>query len=145
MTKLNKFAAQLNIDDSIMRKVRYFYNELDIKYGDLYERYSNLKELPTSLSTELSISFMSTNLIKKIKLFQFSSPMFILSFVRIMMPKICMASDYVVEVGDIADEMYFIKNGLVEIQATDNSTVIAYMSEGSYFGEIGILLLGTRS
>ena len=62
--------------------------------------------------------------------------MFILSSARIMIPKICMASDYVVEVGDIADEMYFIKNGLIEIQATDNSTVIAYMSEGSFFGKL---------
>lgn len=56
-----------------------------------------------------------------------------------------MAGDYVVEVGDIADEMYFIKNGLVEVQATDNQTIIAYLSEGGYFGEIGLLLTGTRS
>lgn len=140
-----QFGSQLNIDDNLMRKVRYFYNELDIKYGDLYDRYLNLRELPASLSTELSISFMSTTLIKKIKLFQFSSPMFILSFARIMMPKITMASDYVVEVGDIADEIFFIKSGLVEVQATDKQTVIAYMSEGSYFGEIGVMLLGTRS
>lgn len=41
--------------------------------------------------------------------------------------------------------MYFIKKGLVAVLATDNKTVIAYMSEGSYFGEIGCLLSGTRS
>jgi CRP-like cAMP-binding protein len=48
-----------------------------------------------------------------------------------------MANDFVVEVGDIADEMYFIKKGVVEVIATDNVTVIAYLTEGAYFGEIG--------
>jgi CRP-like cAMP-binding protein len=37
------------------------------------------------------------------------------------------------------------KKGVVEVRATDNSTVIAYLSEGAYFGEIGILLTGVRS
>jgi CRP-like cAMP-binding protein len=31
------------------------------------------------------------------------------------------------------------------VRATDNSTVIAYLNEGAYFGEIGILLTGVRS
>jgi hypothetical protein len=99
--------SQLNISEPIMLKIRHFYNELSIKYGDLHERYSNLKELPTSLSTELSI-FLNSHLIKKIKLFQFSNPMFILAVARAMMPKLCMANDNVVEFGDIAEEMYFI-------------------------------------
>ena len=118
------FGSQLNISEEIMLKIRYFYNELSIKYGDLYERYQNLKELPTSLSTELSI-YLNSNLIKRIKFFQFSNPLFILQVARAMMPKLCMANDYVVEVGDIANEIYFIKKGVVEVLATDNSTVIA--------------------
>jgi len=56
-----------------------------------------------------------------------------------------MANDNVVEVGDIAEEIFFIKKGVVEVLATDNHTVIAYLTEGSYFGEIGVLLTGVRS
>lgn len=41
--------------------------------------------------------------------------------------------------------MYFIKNGIVQVLATDNKTSIAYMSEGTYFGEIGVLLSQKRS
>jgi len=36
--------------------------------------------------------------------------------------------------------MYFIKSGIVQVIATDNKTSIAFMSEGTYFGEIGVLL-----
>jgi hypothetical protein len=105
--QVKNFCSQLNISEPIMIKIRHFYNDLSIKYGDLHESYSNLKELPTSLSTELSI-FLNSHLIKKIKLFQFSNPIFILAVARAMMPELCMANDNVVEYGDIADKMYFI-------------------------------------
>lgn len=36
--------------------------------------------------------------------------------------------------------MYFICEGVVEVLATDEKTLIRFMSKGSYFGEIGILL-----
>jgi len=41
--------------------------------------------------------------------------------------------------------MYFVKNGIVQVLSTDNKTVIAYMSEGTYFGEIGVLLTQKRT
>jgi CRP-like cAMP-binding protein len=56
-----------------------------------------------------------------------------------------MAGDYVCSKGEIANHMYFVKKGFVEVIATDRKTVIAYLSEGSYFGEIGCLITGTRS
>jgi CRP-like cAMP-binding protein len=36
--------------------------------------------------------------------------------------------------------MYFIKSGIVQVLATDNKTIIAFMTEGTYFGEIGLLI-----
>jgi CRP-like cAMP-binding protein len=41
--------------------------------------------------------------------------------------------------------MYFIRKGIVKIIANDNHTVIALMNEGSYFGEIGILITKKRT
>jgi CRP-like cAMP-binding protein len=41
--------------------------------------------------------------------------------------------------------MFFIKSGIVQVLATDEKTVIALMTEGGYFGEIGIFLLNKRS
>ena len=41
--------------------------------------------------------------------------------------------------------MYFIKSGIVQVLSTDNKTVVAYMSEGTYFGEIGILITQKRT
>ena len=41
--------------------------------------------------------------------------------------------------------MYFIKSGVCEVLATDEMTQIAFLLEGDYFGEIGLLILEKRS
>ena len=51
-----------------------------------------------------------------------------------------MAGETIIRLGEIAETFYFIKKGKVEIIATDNSTRIAVLEDGSYFGEIGLLL-----
>ena len=56
-----------------------------------------------------------------------------------------MAGDFVVRVGDTAEEMFFIKQGEVEVLATDNKTRIAILREGAYFGEIGLLVTQQRT
>jgi len=41
--------------------------------------------------------------------------------------------------------MFFIRKGRVVVYATDEMTEIAYLDEGSFFGEIGILFHQNRS
>lgn len=45
----------------------------------------------------------------------------------------------------MATKFYFIKSGIVQVFATDGKTPIALMGEGSFFGEIGVLLTEKRS
>lgn len=56
-----------------------------------------------------------------------------------------MAGDFVLRAGDDANEMFFIKQGEVEVLANDNKTRIAILREGAYFGEIGLLLTQKRT
>ena len=56
-----------------------------------------------------------------------------------------MPGDYVVRVGEYANEMFFIKKGEVEILSSDTETQLAILREGAYFGEIGVLLSDKRS
>lgn len=50
-----------------------------------------------------------------------------------------MPGDKIIRTGEIADEMYFLQKGSVQIIATDNKTPIAVLKEGSFFGEIGLV------
>jgi len=49
-----------------------------------------------------------------------------------------MAGETIIRKGEIADELYFIKKGKVVVLSTDTDSVIACLSEGGYFGEIGL-------
>ncbi len=64
---------------------------------------------------------------------------------KFLKPKLAIEDTYVVQKGEVATEFFFIKSGIVKVLATDEKTVIAYMSEGTYFGEIGLLLTKKRS
>lgn len=115
-----------------------------IKYDNLCEKYGILEQLPNSLKSELSL-FINSELIQKINFFQFADPAFILLMSKCLKPRLCLADNYVVQLGEVASKMYFIKSGIVKVFASDERTVIAYMSEGTYFGEIGVLITQKRS
>mmetsp|Transcript_11523 Transcript_11523/g.9972 ORF Transcript_11523/g.9972 Transcript_11523/m.9972 type:complete len:97 (+) Transcript_11523:145-435(+) len=78
-------------------------------------------------------------MIQKSNIFNFASPDFIMTIVKKLHPMIAMPDDKIIRTGEIADEMYFIQKGSVKIVATDNTTKIAVLKEGSFFGEIGLL------
>lgn len=46
---------------------------------------------------------------------------------------------------EIADKIYFIMKGTVEAIAHDKTTVLAVMEDGSFFGEVGVLITGIRT
>jgi CRP-like cAMP-binding protein len=45
----------------------------------------------------------------------------------------------------VADKLYFIQSGYVQIMSKNDKIPLVYQSKGAYFGEIGVLLTGKRS
>jgi CRP-like cAMP-binding protein len=119
--------------------IRNYYNTYRLKFDQLCETYETLKELPTNVRSEMSL-FVNSGLIQKVNFFQFAEPDFILRLSKSLTPELALEDSFVVQRGEVATKMYFIKSGIVQVLATDNKTIIAFMSEGTYFGEIGILL-----
>lgn len=60
-------------------------------------------------------------------------------------PQICLNDDYICKRGEVANRLYFIQSGYVQIMSRNDTTPLVYQSKGSYFGEIGVLLTGKRS
>ena len=51
-----------------------------------------------------------------------------------------MANQHVIYRHALAERMYFINEGVVEVLAADEKTLIRFLSRGEFFGEIGILI-----
>ena len=126
------------LGEDLSLRVLNYYNFAHEKFSDVIQ-YEFLEELPLSLRTEISL-YLHKDLIPKVKLFELGDPAFMMGIIRHLKPKLYMAEDFIVRKGDYADEFYFICVGSVEVLASDNETAICILEEGSYFGEIGILL-----
>ena len=50
----------------------------------------------------------------------------------------------IVRQGDPADALYFVRSGEVEVRARGDSSAVATIGPGDYFGEIGVLSGGER-
>lgn len=124
--------------------IRNYYNNYRLKFDQLCETYETLKELPTNVRSEMSL-FVNSGLIQKVNFFQFAEPDFILRLSKSLAPELALEDSYVVQRGEVATKMYFIKSGIIQVLATDNKTILAFMSDGTYFGEIGILLTQKRT
>lgn len=94
------------------------------------------------MKTEISV-FIHQDIIDNLKILD--SIEFLLPVLRAISVKFYMPGDYIVRLYEYADYFYVMKYGYAEILATDWETRINAITTGEYFGEIGILIRGTRS
>jgi CRP-like cAMP-binding protein len=64
---------------------------------------------------------------------------------RFLKPQIYIINEHVFYKDSAAHRFYFINEGVCEVVASDEQTLVRFMSTGSFFGEIGCLLTGKRS
>jgi voltage-gated potassium channel len=138
-----QWARERKLGTKIVERLQNYYTLVRIHYRHI-SNSAFLNQLPLSLRTEISM-FLYEDLIQKVKLFELGDPSFILAVVRHLVPRIYMQEDFVIHRGDIADEFFFLQQGSVAVLTTDESLIIAMLSEGAYFGEIGVLLQSKRS
>lgn len=132
------WSKQRKLTPELKHRLSIYYKIARLKFSNQLQ-YKFMDDLPLSLKTEVAL-FMFRDLTSKVKLFELGDTTFMMSMVRNLRPRLYMMGDYVVRQGDYATEFYIIRTGVVEVLASDGRTQIALLNEGSYFGEIGVLL-----
>jgi CRP-like cAMP-binding protein len=77
------------------------------------------------------------SLVENIDLFPKNDPGGISSLTKHLKLMIIPKGEYIINQGELASEMYFILQGLVEI-VLDDGTSITTLGEGKYFGEMAL-------
>ena len=126
--------AQLPLD--LQQRIHaYFLYKLERKLG--YDESSFIKELPQGLRAEVSLHFRQ-EIIEEVPLFKDAPDAFILEIAQHLTEHIIPAGECIFKVGDVANKMYFISTGSVNVFSEHQKTPIAILKAGDYFGEIAL-------
>ena len=95
----------------------------------------------------MAMMMMITTMIKatmicrcsNITIFRSADPAVIRALSRCLRPAYYLRHEYIVRKDDLADEVFFIGQGTVEVVSEDGMTVFDTMTSGEAFGEVGVM------
>eukprot|EP00854_Cymbomonas_tetramitiformis_P017656 gene17656-21037_t len=93
-----------------------------------------LKDLPLPLQRELQLQLLGP-ILKKVDFFRKVNSSFLKEVCMILVQEIFLPGDMVVVCGDLANEMYFISRGQLQVASGDGKVLYKVLSSGDYFGE----------
>eukprot|EP00045_Choanoeca_perplexa_P018055 m.276454 g.276454 ORF g.276454 m.276454 type:complete len:831 (-) comp17698_c0_seq2:8158-10650(-) len=130
---LNRFMQQRHLPLDLQTRIRKYYYHLWSRKG-AFDSPDILRDLPTNLRA-LVHGFTRGQVLAKVTLFRDCDAGFLNDLADRLKPRIYAPGDYVVQVDEKGDEMFFLNRGEVDIfNARDEH--IATLTEGSIFGEV---------
>ena len=143
MSLVEEYMNQRNIPKDVQARIRQHYGYLADRHQYLDDN-AILEEMPSYLKREIAL-FMNYETLMKVNIFKDSEPGFINSLVLKLRAEVFSPNNYIFRKGEIGNEMFFINRGTVEVCSEDGNIIYAVLSEGSYFGEVAILLKERRT
>ncbi len=138
MEKINTFMKLRKIPEEIQANIRSYYEYLwESRRG--YDEADVIHELPPSLQLKVAL-FLNQDIIEKVPIFKGANEDLIRRLVLELSPAVYTPGDFIFRHGEHGTTMFFISRGSVEILGEDGRTVYATLTEGSFFGEIALLL-----
>lgn len=143
MDRVNTFLRYRNMPSDLTRRVSDYYDYLwESRRG--YDESTVVGDLPINLRVQVA-QVLHADIIAKVPIFQGASQAFLRDIVLSLHPHVFTPGDYVVQKGDIGEEMFFISRGSVDVVSADEQIVYATLREGAFFGEIALLLSMPRT
>ncbi len=103
-----------------------------------------LADLPLPLRTEIALH-LNRSIVRSVPLFEEADEPFVRELVLHFEPTVAIPGENIVTRGGIGRRIYFINKGRVEVLAADESTVVATLADGNFFGEMALLTSQPRS
>ncbi len=143
MEDLNSYLLYKSVPKRLKQQVQDYYQY--IWHNRMVQTEQGLiSNLPDSLKTDISLH-LHKKLIEKVPFFKNTDKGFIGEVILQLEPKIFLPGDYIFKKGDVGNCMFFIGNGSVNVLSADDSTTIATLNEGDYFGEIALIKKVSRT
>ncbi|KAL1510271.1 hypothetical protein AB1Y20_006593 [Prymnesium parvum] len=100
--------------------------------------------LPPTLQNDIYLA-MYEPLVRRVPMFETCDEGFIKALCKQLKPQVLLEGDCVFRAHELADMMYFIQNGCIQIVSGDETVVYHTLIEGAYFGELSMLTSQRRT
>ena len=143
LEQINAFLKYRSIPPALSDRILSYYNYIwESRMG--YDETVVIQDLPPALKTDVSL-YLNRDIIQKVPLFKGASDSLIREIVLELKPFVAMPGDYIFRKGEVGTSMYFISLGTVDVVTEDDGPVLATLTEGSFFGEIALLMSTPRT
>jgi len=135
MRNLTSYLSQFNYPRGLRRKLRAYY----LHYYQNMSHFNEMKmlhQLPYALHEETSI-FLTNKIFKAYPLFSGIKPSALSVFIQVLEPLSKSAGEFIVEVDQMADRMFLLQRGVVNI-TYGIGTVVAQFRRGQSFMEYAL-------
>ena len=139
LDNMKQYMRYRNVGKDLQGRVIKWFDYLWTNNHSLDEQ-EILQSLPDKLKAEIAIHVHFETL-RQVAIFEECEAGLLEELVLKLKPQVYSPGDYICRKGDIGKEMYIIKHGRLEVVGDDGHTVLATLTDGSYFGEISILNL----
>lgn len=134
---VQRFLRAHGMAGRLVRRVAAWHEHLRVQ-RKLAEERVVLRHLPEKLRAEVAAS-VHLPALSKVRLFQSCERGVLEALVLRLRPQVFGPGEFVCRRGDVGREMYFIREGRLEVLGADGVTQLAVLGEGLYFGEISLI------
>ncbi|KAI9184339.1 hypothetical protein H9P43_003392 [Blastocladiella emersonii ATCC 22665] len=137
------YMMQRSFPEDLQSRILDYYEYMWLRTAGI-DAYLLLQHLPPAFNAEVTLR-MNETLLAKVPIFSGASKSFLMTLSRALRPEVFLPGDLIVHKGDVGQEMYFICRGKVEVVSDDLLEVYDAMGEGTFFGEVSLLLSCPRT
>ena len=143
MEEITAFLNYRSVPPELQQRVHEYYEHLwESRLG--HDEESVLNDIPNPLKTDLAL-YMRQDLIKKVPFFAEASESLLRDLVMALRPRVYLPGTDIIRKGDMGTCMYIISTGTVEVVSENEIDVYATLSEGSFVGEMALVLEQPRT
>lgn len=137
MQRINTFMLYNEIPRKLRERVHSYYSYLwQTRRG--FDESSVISELPPALRNDMEMH-LRRDIVAKVPIFRGADNNLLRALVAQLKPRIALPEELIIRKGEIGESMFFIASGSVEVLGPDDTTPVATLTEGSFFGEIALL------
>ena len=140
---VESYLRSRRVDPSVSQDVSRYYGYVWDRHRGVTDQ-TLLSDLPPALRLRV-FSELVRDLLPNVPIFSHASGALRDELLMSLTPTITHPGGYLVNDGEVADGIYFIADGTVEVVSADAATIHATLGPGDYFGELTLMLGERRS